>query len=276
MFPQGDFTRISERRAETVFLTWIDRRSYSRLYRSKTPTLSSAARRERWSALSPDCLKGSLQVNISSIRTYLVLSVVSVFSIPLHAKTPDSFDAQLQWTLGLDADGKVTSLSPTDARFLPAMRKQVEPVVRTWHFTPGKVDGQPAPTETTLRVGVALESTNASQYHGRITFATTGSTYLHVVKPKYPQSAQHSRHEGAIMLLVEYDADGLVTSVRDVPDMGTAKVEPVLIDAAIEAVKHWTFRPETVAGRGVASSALAPICFKLRGDSCNWNTPRET
>jgi hypothetical protein len=41
--------------------------------------------------------------------------------------------------------------------YLPTIRQQIEPTVRSWHFTPGKVDGRPEPTRTTLIVGVALE-----------------------------------------------------------------------------------------------------------------------
>ena len=58
----------------------------------------------------------------------------------------------------LDADGKINSMEPVDPRYLPEVRKQIEPIVRAWHFTPGKLDGRPAPTETTLGVSVAFET----------------------------------------------------------------------------------------------------------------------
>lgn len=108
-------------------------------------------------------------------------------------------ETQIEWTLSLDADGKIAKLAPINENNLPALREQIEPVVHTWHFTPGKVGGQPALTETTLRVGVALDPTHGSEYQGHITFATTGPVYQHMVKPEYPETAQHFGHEGAVI-----------------------------------------------------------------------------
>jgi TonB family protein len=190
---------------------------------------------------------------------------------PLPVQAVQPLHVQIEWTLTLDADGSIVDLAPAHADFLPAVRKQIEPTVRQWHFTPGKVGGQPARTVTTLSVGVALDPTNGDEYKGHVTSAATGATYRHVAKPEYPQAAQHLHHEGAVMLSVDYDAEGRVTTVRNVPKMGTPHVDRSLLDAAIEAVKSWTFRPETVAGHGVAGSALAPICFQMSDASCRWN-----
>jgi TonB family protein len=201
----------------------------------------------------------------------LLLITTSLLRTAPAAESSDAFKSQVQWKLSLDADGKITELAPLAPGSLPTLRKQIEPVVRTWHFTPGKVNGQPAPTETTLSVGVMLDPANASRYHGRITGAATGPMYRHVVKPTYPERAKHFRHEGGVMLWVDFDGEGRVTSVENAPKMGTLPIDSELTDAAIEAVRQWAFRPEVVAGRGTAGKVLVPVCFQMSKKPCQWN-----
>jgi TonB family protein len=207
----------------------------------------------------------------------LLFVVLSLAFVSAHAAEQLAPQSTISWTLSLDADGRIVKLKPTDPDDLPDVRKQLEPIVRAWHFTPGKVDGRPAPTETTLGVRVAFEpeSTNAIRYHVRIDSADTGATYRHMVAPRYPQSSQKAKEEGEVVLWINYDATGAVTSVRNVPAMSADNVSQALIDAATDAAKHWTFRTEMVDGRGVAGEALAPFCFKLRDEPCHWKPWRD-
>ncbi|HEX5121964.1 MAG TPA: hypothetical protein VFV97_01860 [Rhodanobacteraceae bacterium] len=53
--------------------------------------------------------------------------------------------------------------------------------------------------------------------------------------------------------------------------MSADHISTLLVDAAIDAVKKWTFQPETVGGRGVASEALVPVCFMMSQTAeCHW------
>jgi TonB family protein len=203
----------------------------------------------------------------------LLIVVLSSLVVVAHAAERKPFQKSIQWTLSLGADGKIESMTPVDREYLPEVRKQIEPIVRNWHFTPGKINGAAAPTETTLTVAVRFDadSANALSYHVHIASAATGPRYKHVVAPHYPTAAQHSHSEGEVMLRVNFDADGRIVSVNDEPEMGADHVSPLLIEAAIDAVKQWTFRTETVAGHGVSSEALVPVCFTLSETSeCQW------
>jgi TonB family protein len=202
----------------------------------------------------------------------LLFVVLTSLAAAAHAAKPEAFQKEIKWTLLLDADGRIESLKAIDPDYLPEVRNQIEPAVRTWHFTPGKINGRPAPTETTLWVTVTFdaESTNSADYRARIASASTGPRYEHVVAPRYPETAQHIRAEGEVVLWITFDAEGHVTSAKNYPDMSADHVSPMLVDAATDAVKNWTFRPETVAGHGIASEALVPFCFKLRGGECHW------
>ncbi|HSS08089.1 MAG TPA: energy transducer TonB [Rhodanobacteraceae bacterium] len=203
---------------------------------------------------------------------FLLFVVLTSLVVVAHAAKGESLRREIEWTLSLDADGKIESLEPIDRDYLPEVRQQIEPIVRTWHFTPGKINGRPASTETTLWVTVSFEaeSTNSTKYQARIASASTGPRYQHVVSPHYPEAAQHAHSEGEVMLWITFDAEGRVTSAKSYPQMSADHVAPMLVEAALDAVKHWTFRPETVAGHGVASEALVPFCFKMANGECHW------
>jgi len=198
--------------------------------------------------------------------------VLSWFVVVAHAGKHEAFQKEITWMLSLDADGKIESLQAVDSDYLPEVRAQIEPIVRNWHFTPGKINGHPAPTETTLWVTVSFEaeSTNSAHYQARIASASTGPRYQHVVAPHYPEAAQHAHSEGEVVLWITFDAEGHITSAKNYPEMSADHVSPMLVDAATDAVKKWTFRTETVAGHGVASEALVPFCFKIASGECHW------
>jgi TonB family protein len=88
--------------------------------------------------------------------------------------------------------------------------------------------------------------------------------------PHYPQAAQHAHNEGEVMLWITFDAKGRITAAKNYPQMSADHVSPMLVSAAIDAVKKWTFRPETVEGHGIASEALVPFCFKIGDGECQW------
>lgn len=138
----------------------------------------------------------------------LLFVVLSSLAVAVHAVEQGPFQKDILWTLSLDADGKIQDMKPVNREYLPEVRKQIEPIVRAWHFTPGKINGQPAATETTLTVAVRFDadSANALSYHAHIESAATGPRYQHVVAPHYPTAAQKSHDEGEVMLWVTFDA----------------------------------------------------------------------
>jgi TonB family protein len=208
------------------------------------------------------------------MRVFLIV-ILSSLAIIARAAGNESIEKNIEWTLSLAADGKIESMKPVDRENLPEVRKQIEPIVRTWHFTPGKINGQPAPTKTTLNVAVRFDAdaANPQSYRAHIASASTGPKYRHLVAPHYPTAAMRSHDEGEVMLRVTFDADGHVISAKNVPQMSADHISPLLVDAAIDGVKKWTFRTETVGGRGVASEALVPVCFMMSPTSeCHWRS----
>jgi TonB family protein len=210
------------------------------------------------------------------MKVFLFLAFLFVQAAVFSANAePSSIEITLQWKLSLDPAGKITGFVPINENYQAAVREQLEPVVRKWNFTPGKLDGQPAATETTLRVRVSLDPTSDDSYRVRIVYADTGATYKHTMAPEYPKSAMRMGRHGGVWLRVDYDAEGRVTAVAPIEGKDKPWVDGSLMRAAVAAVKQWTMRPEMVAGHGVAGTMMAPICFSLSDHSerCNRAPP---
>jgi protein TonB len=63
--------------------------------------------------------------------------------------------------------------------------------------------------------------------------------------------------EGTVELAIAIGADGRVVSVTVVRSI------PLLDAAAIEAVRHWLFRPALRRGEPVATTARVPVTFRI-------------
>jgi periplasmic protein TonB len=87
----------------------------------------------------------------------------------------------------------------------------------------------------------------------------TAVRYRSNPRPEYPAAARHLGQEGVVLLGVEVEPDGRPGAVSVKRSSGF----PLLDEAAVRAVKQWTFEPKTVASIPVASSVDVPIRFSL-------------
>jgi TonB family protein len=179
----------------------------------------------------------------------------------------------LTWKLSLDPSGNITRLELPDDEMGSALYDKMEPVVRGWHFTPGKLDGQPAPTNTALTVVVTFEPSESDGYRVRILSAKTGGAPKHLVAPRYPVEAIRMRRDGLVLLKIDHDVDGHIVSISRIAHKEGDWVDQKLVNASLAAAKQWAFDPETVGGHPVAGSVVMPFCFTLEGrkDPCVFN-----
>jgi len=79
------------------------------------------------------------------------------------------------------------------------------------------------------------------------------------VDPIYPQIAQAARIEGTVILETVIGVDGRVTSVRVLRSI------PLLDQAAMDAVRRWSFTPTLLNGTPVPVAMTVTVRFALTG-----------
>ena len=77
------------------------------------------------------------------------------------------------------------------------------------------------------------------------------------VEPDYPSEARQQRIQGAVVLDVRIAADGAVEDVQVI------RGQPLLVHAAMDAVKQWRFKPRTADGHPVAMETQVTLTFRL-------------
>jgi len=82
-------------------------------------------------------------------------------------------------------------------------------------------------------------------------------TLLHRVNPVYPQIAISAKKEGIVILEATVGADGGVDHVR------VLRSEPLLDNAAVEAVKQWRYSPLQLNGRAQPFILTVTVSFNL-------------
>lgn len=85
----------------------------------------------------------------------------------------------------------------------------------------------------------------------------TGGALLEHPSPVYPQMAIAERLEGQVKLQVTISPTGTVENVRKISG------PPLLVGAAINAVKRWRYEPKRIDGQAVPSEETIALDFKL-------------
>jgi protein TonB len=78
---------------------------------------------------------------------------------------------------------------------------------------------------------------------------------VHRVAPQYPDQAKQARLQGTVVLQAVIGKDGSVHSVR------ALKGNPVLAQAAMDAVKQWRYRPYALNGEPVEADTEISVTF---------------
>lgn len=92
--------------------------------------------------------------------------------------------------------------------------------------------------------------------------STAGSApprYDNARKPAYPSRARERGEQGAVSIMVRVSKTGHVREARIAESSGSA----LLDDAAIDAIKQWTFHPARRAGQPIEMWVRVPIRFRL-------------
>lgn len=86
---------------------------------------------------------------------------------------------------------------------------------------------------------------------------SSATRLLHRVEPVYPPEARAQQIQGAVTLDVQIGGEGAVHNIEVVEG------NPVLADAAVQAVRQWRYRPYSVDGHPVEMQTRVTIRFTL-------------
>jgi len=98
----------------------------------------------------------------------------------------------------------------------------------------------------------------ATPQRARVSQDVSASLLIRKVVPIYPPTAQQARVQGAVVLQAEISKDGAVEELRGISG------HPLLIPAAIEAVKQWQYKPYVLNGEPVAMDTTITVDFTLK------------
>jgi len=93
----------------------------------------------------------------------------------------------------------------------------------------------------------------------RIGAGVSSPKLISKVDPVYSEPARHARLEGRVTLVMIVDSSGRATSIAMVDPLGLG-----LDEAAVAAVKQWTFEPGQKDGKPVAVVCRAEVNFHLK------------
>src|SRR5271166_3897849 len=95
----------------------------------------------------------------------------------------------------------------------------------------------------------------------RVSTGVSEGMLIRRIQPTYPPLARQARIQGAVILEAIIGTDGSITNLHVVSG------HPMLVSAAVEAVKQWKYRPYLLNGQPVEVQTQVQVNFRL--DSAN-------
>jgi protein TonB len=125
----------------------------------------------------------------------------------------------------------------------------------------GGAAGAPAGGSSAQQQAAAAGGSGAGYGVGPAAFGSSGGPgFIRRVLPRYPRLARETGREGTVVLSLTIDEHGILQNVEVVESAGFGFDEE-----ALQALRSSTFRAAVRNGKPVASRALLPVRFMLRG-----------
>jgi len=146
--------------------------------------------------------------------------------------------------------------------------------VRSWKYRPYMVDGQPREVQATVTVAfregvgkrMAFSGTGLIGMGGmasgprpngpqRVSSGVIAGLMEHAVAPVYPPIAKAAHVQGIVVMRA------LISKTGDIEDLNVISGPPLLVPAAMDAVKQWKYRPYLLQGEPVAVETTIKVNF---------------
>ncbi len=144
-----------------------------------------------------------------------------------------------------------TNLPQAPARTRPATRVDSRPAATAGRGAPSMTPPASAAAPPAPPSSAATAARAPGPRHA--------AAYLDTPRPRYPRAARRFGEQGRVLLRVEVGTDGRVRDVRLQTSSGYSDLD----DAALRAVRGWTFVAARESGRAVAAWVTVPVDFRL-------------
>jgi TonB family protein len=224
-------------------------------------------------AVSQEASKTPIEVSSGSIQ-----SLVSVKVPPVYP--PLARQARIQGTVILNViitkSGDIGAVRLVSGH--PMLAPAAIDAVKQWRYQPYLVNGQAEDVATSLQInftladarlpdGAAGDSTGvqAGALGGdaggppRVSEAVMRGLRTQKIDPVYPSTAWQADVQGLVLLVLRIDREG------NVADVTLVSGHPLLVQAAMDAVKQWKYRPYLLNGTPTEVETTVHLRFELTG-----------
>ena len=104
---------------------------------------------------------------------------------------------------------------------------------------------------------LALAQTDEPANPTRFPIITSGIEKIHDVQPKYPLEARKRGITGDVFLQATIDTKGHIINLR------ALQGDPILVEASMNAVKKWRYRPYKINGEPVEVETKIKVQFRM-------------
>lgn len=175
-------------------------------------------------------------------------------------------EKSLSFRVLIDADGQLVSATPLKAELGMDIQRTAIGLAKKLRMTPAQAGGQPAPAETILSVTVQFNLQPDASYKLGLKSARLATEPLVRTPPLYRWKPGKNQPSGLVVLALVVRVDGSVDTSQTrvlqsaVTEGGEAELAK-MAKAASDAVAHWTYQPDRVAGQAVSTMTTQLIRF---------------
>jgi len=234
------------------------------------------------------------RVSPGQMEANLIHKIMPVY--PLKA-TENRIQGQVQLRVIVDKQGQVIDVKTVSGN--PYLVAAATDAVQQWRYKPYLLKGKPVEAETTVMVNFNLAPAPASSSSPAAPSSTTApspgaspasaanpgsgsdssppppgypkvvmnrvrisagvaeSYLIHKVVPEYPEQARQSGIQGSVVLHAIIDKAGYIIELHPVSG------NPMLVPAALDAVKQWRYSPYILNGDPVEMETTVSVDFYL-------------
>jgi TonB family protein len=169
---------------------------------------------------------------------------------PAEAKAA-GIQGAVKLELVVGKDGRVQSARTLSGP--PELAGAATDAVKQWEYQPAVQNGEPVEFMVQVDVNFALGGDPPTHVKG----SDQQQKLVKQPRPVYPPEAKAAGIQGRVRLRATIAKDGTVKALE------TLEGEPVLVTAAVEAVKQWEYKPTEVDGRPVEVITDIDVNFTL-------------